>query len=181
MIALHAVATTNPQQLHWVIPQDGRLPVGTVRRAPGALGDWLERRVITELVIRDTGVWITLGAENSWRIWGDRVRDALAQALQDPSGWHVEHFDDAAGLVGIVRELLDGQIGAFAQSHGGSIELVSVTGYHVTVRMSGTCDGCPASGSTLHDRLQHELRRRAGDQVTVSRAPSRGRRLPWRR
>jgi NFU1 iron-sulfur cluster scaffold homolog, mitochondrial len=33
--------------------------------------------------------------------------------------------------------------------------------------MSGACHGCPAAASTLHDNLQRELRRRAGQQVTV--------------
>jgi Fe-S cluster biogenesis protein NfuA len=37
----------------------------------------------------------------------------------------------------------------------------------VTVRMSGACHGCPAAESTLHDNLQRELRRRAGQHVTV--------------
>ncbi|MBY0442876.1 MAG: NifU family protein, partial [Mycobacteriaceae bacterium] len=38
-----------------------------------------------------------------------------------------------------------------------------------TVRLSGACHGCPAAASTLHDRLEYELRRRIGQQITVSR------------
>jgi NFU1 iron-sulfur cluster scaffold homolog, mitochondrial len=42
-----------------------------------------------------------------------------------------------------------------------------VKGHNVNVRMSGACHGCPAAASTLHDKLQHELRRRSGYNVTV--------------
>jgi Fe-S cluster biogenesis protein NfuA len=169
MIPLHATATADPQQLRWVVPATNRPPVGTVRHAPDPLGAWLDRGVIDELVVRGTDVLITLDASHSWRELGDQIRDALGAALADPAGWQVDSSDDRADqLTEITTELLAGQIGALAQSHGGAIELVSVTGDHVAVRMSGSCAGCPAAASTLHDRLQRELRRRAGDTVTVS-------------
>ena len=62
----------------------------------------------------------------------------------------------------IVAELLAGPIGALAESHGGSIELVSIEGDSVNVRLSGACHGCPAASTTLHDNLQRELRVRSG-------------------
>lgn len=177
MTAIHAVATADPQQLRWVLPPGHRLPAGIVRRAPGPLGDWLEHGEIAELVIRGTDAWITLGAENSWRAWGDAVGKALQEALQqassDPAGWQVDQAGAGTALAEIVEELLAGPVGALTKSHGGAIELVSVDGDTVTVRTSGACDGCPASGSTLYDTLQRELRRRAGDQVSVVRAPAR--------
>jgi Fe-S cluster biogenesis protein NfuA len=45
--------------------------------------------------------------------------------------------------------------------------LVSVIGRSVNVRLSGACHGCPAAAATLHDKLQRELRRRSGQDVTV--------------
>jgi NFU1 iron-sulfur cluster scaffold homolog, mitochondrial len=33
--------------------------------------------------------------------------------------------------------------------------------------MSGACHGCAAAASTLRDKLQHELRRQSGQQITV--------------
>lgn len=170
MTAIHAIATANPQRLRWVVRLGNRPPGGTVRQAPGRLGGWLDRAVINEMVIRGADVLITLSAANSWREIGDEIQDALEQALQDPVGWRVDiPTDRNAGLAEAARELLDGQIGAAAKTHGGSIELVSVIGNNVTVRTSGAFDGCPAAGSTLYQKLQHELRRRVGDQVTVSR------------
>jgi NFU1 iron-sulfur cluster scaffold homolog, mitochondrial len=173
MIAMHATAASNPQQLRWVIARGALPPAGTVRQAPGRLGILLDDGVIEELVVRNAfgkgEVLITLSAGKAWRDLGGEIRNALSDALQDSAGWRV---DSPAGkdaqLAEIASELLAGHIGALAQSHGGSIELVSVRGHNITVRMSGACDGCPASGSTLHDKLQRELRRRVSDQVTVS-------------
>ena len=169
MIPIHATATSIPQQVRFVVPPGDLPPRGTVRQAPEALGVWLDRGVIAEMVVRDADVLITLSTGNTWREFGDQIRDALGDALLDPAGWQVDPppgSDDR--LAEIVRDLLTGQVGALAESHGGSIELVSVSGHNVTVRMSGACDGCPASESTLSGKLQSELRRRVGDQVTVS-------------
>ena len=167
MIPIHATATADPQQLRWVIAADRLPPAGTVRRAPGRLGALLDGGTIDEMVICTHDVLITLSAGNSWREFGDDVREALTDALLDPAGWRVDASDNTAQLAAVAAELLAGPIGALAESHGGSIELVSVVGHTVTVRMSGACHGCPAAAATLHDKLQRELRRRAGQQVTV--------------
>jgi Fe-S cluster biogenesis protein NfuA len=168
MIPIHATATADPQRLRWVIPAD-RLPArGTVRKAPGRLGTLLDGGVIDEMVVGAGDVLITLRSGNSWRELGDDVREALCDALLDPSAWQVDlAADDTAALAAIAAELLAGPIGAQAESHGGSIELVSVEGHNVKVRMSGACHGCPAAASTLHDKLLHELHRRSGQNVTV--------------
>ncbi len=167
MIPIHATATADPQQLRWVTAAD-RLPAaGIVRHAPGRLGALVDAGVIDEIVIRTGEVLITLSAGRSWREFGDDVRDALIDALLDPAGWRIDASDTTAELAAIAEELLAGRIGALAKSHGGSIELVSVAGQTVTVRMLGACHGCSAASSTLHDNLQRELRRRAGQQVSV--------------
>jgi NFU1 iron-sulfur cluster scaffold homolog, mitochondrial len=168
MIPIHATATADPQQLRWVIAAD-RLPArGTVREAPGRLGALLDGGVIDEMVVRAADVLITLRAGNSWRELGDDVREALCDALLDPAGWRIDLSpDNTAQLAAIAAELLAGPIGALAESHGGSIELVSVIGHNVNVRLSGACHGCPAAAATLHDKLPRELRRRSGQNVTV--------------
>ncbi len=168
MIPIHATATTNPRQLRWVLPPDRLPPGGRVRQAPGRLGALLNGGVIEQMVVRTGDVLITLDTAHEWRALGDDVRQALSDALLDLAGWRVDpSSDDTAELAAITEELLAGPIGALAESHGGSIELVSVVGDNVTVRMSGACHGCPAATSTLHDTLQRELRRRVGQQVTV--------------
>jgi Fe-S cluster biogenesis protein NfuA len=168
MIPIHATATANPQQLRWVVAAD-RLPArGAVRQAPGRLGALLGDGVIDQIEVSPADVVITLHPGNSWREWGDDVRQALCDALLDPAGWNVDAADDAAGLAAIAAELLAGPIGALAESHGGSIELISIEGDSVNVRLSGACHGCPAAASTLHDQLQRELRRRSGRHVKVN-------------
>lgn len=168
MIPVHATATANPQQLSWVVAAD-RLPArGTVRTAPGRLGALLRDGVIDEIEVRATDVLISLRADCSWRESGDDIRDALCDALLEPAGWQADTaLDDNGRLRAIAAELLAGPIGSLAESHGGSIELVSVNGDNVNVRLSGACHGCPSAAATLHDKLQRELRRRSGRKVTV--------------
>jgi Fe-S cluster biogenesis protein NfuA len=168
MIPIHATATANPQQLRWVIAAD-RLPVrGTVGSAPGRLGALLDAGVIDRIEVRTADLLITLGADHNWRELGDEIREAICDALPDPAGWRVDGaLDDTGRVAAIAAELLAGSIGALAESHGGSIELVSVEGGNVNVRLSGACHGCPAAAATLHDNLQSELRRRSGHAVTV--------------
>jgi Fe-S cluster biogenesis protein NfuA len=168
MIPIHATATANPQQLRWVTAAD-RLPArGTVRAAPGRLGALLDAGVIDEIEVRTADLLITLRADSSWRELGDEVREALCNALLNPAGWRVDvEPDDTPRLATMAAELLSGPIGELAESHGGSIELVSVEGLNVNVRLSGACHGCPAAAATLHDNLQRELRRRSGQKVMV--------------
>jgi len=48
---------------------------------------------------------------------------------------------------------------AYARSHGGQIELVSVSDEgDVTVRMTGTCKGCPMAGITLKLGIENQLK-----------------------
>jgi Fe-S cluster biogenesis protein NfuA len=167
MIPMHAVATANPQQLRWVIAA-GNLPGdGAVRCAPGRLGALLDDGVIEKIAVCGSEVVITLADGGSWRTCGDQIRDALGDALLDPAGWRVDAAERTDEVARVAAELLAGPIGALAASHGGSIELAAVADDQVTVRMAGACHGCPASRSTLYDKLQRELRRRVGDQVTV--------------
>ena len=168
MIPIHATATANPQQLRWAIPPNRLPPGGTVRQAPGRLGALLDGGVIEQIVVRTADVLITLDPGGRWRELGDDVREALSDALLDVAGWRIDPSPDSTTeLTTIAKELLAGPIGALAESHGGSIELVSIVDDIVTVRVSGACQGCPAASLTLHDKLQRELRRRIGQQITV--------------
>jgi Fe-S cluster biogenesis protein NfuA len=169
MIPIHASATANPAQLRWMVPPDRLPPRGTVRHAPGRLGVLLDTGVIDELLVGANDILITIGAANGWREVGDDIREALGVALLEPGGWTVDESPiPAPHLESIAVELLAGPVGALAASHGGSIELVSVVGHHVTVRMLGACHGCPAAASTLRDVLESELRRRVDQEVVVS-------------
>ena len=51
------------------------------------------------------------------------------------------------------------EVRAYAQSHGGNIDLISVSEDGVvTIRFSGACKGCPLSGITLKLGIEEQLR-----------------------
>ena len=53
------------------------------------------------------------------------------------------------------------EVKAYALSHGGNIELVSVTeSGEVKIRFSGACRGCPMSGLTLKLGIEEQLKLR---------------------
>jgi Fe-S cluster biogenesis protein NfuA len=48
---------------------------------------------------------------------------------------------------------------SYARSHGGAIELISVTeSGEVKIRFSGACRGCPMSGLTLKLGIEEQLK-----------------------
>ncbi len=48
---------------------------------------------------------------------------------------------------------------AYARSHGGRIDLVSVSeDGDVTIRLNGSCSGCPMSDLTLKHGIEEQLR-----------------------
>ncbi|MFU8771668.1 MAG: NifU family protein [Anaerolineales bacterium] len=49
-----------------------------------------------------------------------------------------------------LRALLEQLSAYIEQYHGGSVEMVSLDGNVLTVRLGGACTGCPLSPSTLH-------------------------------
>ncbi|MGH9285792.1 MAG: NifU family protein, partial [Acidimicrobiales bacterium] len=50
------------------------------------------------------------------------------------------------------------EVQPFAESHGGAIELERIEDGVVTVRMTGTCNGCPSSAATLKWGVERAMR-----------------------
>ncbi|MBW3556814.1 MAG: NifU family protein [Actinobacteria bacterium] len=69
-----------------------------------------------------------------------------------------EDPESAAMAMEAVTAALD-ELRPYAESHGGSIELDSITDGVVKVRMLGSCDGCPSSSATLSQGVEEALRR----------------------
>lgn len=58
-----------------------------------------------------------------------------------------------------VRDVM-ADVQAYARSHGGDIELVSVSAEgDVSIRMRGACRGCPMSALTIKHGIDEQLRR----------------------
>ena len=152
-----------PDRLRWITPT-GVLPfTGRVGSAPPPIEALLRDGTLAEVSIDPSAVVTRLGSGRRWDTDGPRVRTAIHAALEDRDGWIAagepdDRHGDAA-LLAATKQLLDGPVGGFIHSHGGSIELLGVHDGVVTVRLAGACNGCPAARITLHQRLESELRR----------------------
>ena len=87
----------------------------------------------------------------------------LEKAVDDP---FVAHLLSVYGLLGdeedpepLVRDALT-EILPYVHSHGGEIEVVGIDRGIVTVRMLGSCAGCPSSVVTLTQSFEKALRSR---------------------
>ena len=72
-----------------------------------------------------------------------------------------------AGLEERVREALE-IIRPAIQMDGGDLKLESVSDGKVTVRLLGTCDGCPMSPVTLRQGVERILRERVPEITEVT-------------
>ncbi len=61
-----------------------------------------------------------------------------------------------------VREALE-EVRPYMESHEGNVELVEVSDGVVRLRLKGSCDGCPASASTLELAIKEALEKAAPD------------------
>ncbi|HEX2709116.1 MAG TPA: NifU family protein [Solirubrobacterales bacterium] len=61
-----------------------------------------------------------------------------------------------------VREALE-EVRPYMESHDGNVELIDVSEGVVRLRLKGSCDGCPASASTLELAIKEALEKAAPD------------------
>lgn len=161
----------DPQAVRWVMPA-GRLPVGRVRRAPGELGAMFDAGTLTAGLVEHTALWLWVSADTSWAAHGRAVQSALRAALEHPDRWVIEPAPGEV-LARVTADLLDGPVGDFVRSHGGSARTELSGDGTVAVHLGGACEHCPAADLTLRQRLMNELRRRCPDVVEVDRGPKR--------
>ncbi|MFD2768026.1 NifU family protein [Micromonospora eburnea] len=174
-----------PERVRWILPggvlpvTDGPVPV------PPPLAALLADGTLTDVTVAADAVVTDLTPGRRWVDDGPRVRTALHAALGDPAGWcggpGPALPDSDESVRRSVRRLLDGSVGDFVRSHGGSIELVGVRDGVVRVRLAGACDGCPAARYTLRNRVEAELRRHHAGLNGVVEEPSRADRGTVRR
>lgn len=108
---------------------------------------------------------------------------ALKQAVQDPIVFGVLR------LHGIVRDPLETRVRAALESvapmlaeHGGGVELVALLPPDtVEVRLTGSCQSCPASGTTLSEGVERAIKEHAPEIAVVrkvQRAAATGEAVP---
>lgn len=179
MIALHAERVTGePQAVRWVVDTDG-VAIGRVLSAPGDLGQLFSEGTLSAGLVEPSAVWLWLRDGLSWRSQGAAVSAALREALVEPDAWVVEPAPGEV-LERVVADLLDGSVGDFVRSHGGSVA-AERDGDVVSIHLGGACENCPAADHTLRARLIGELQRRCpevveldsrGSRLTLSLAPT---------
>jgi Fe-S cluster biogenesis protein NfuA/nitrite reductase/ring-hydroxylating ferredoxin subunit len=65
-----------------------------------------------------------------------------------------------------VRQALD-KVRPYLRSHGGNVELLSVTDGLVRMRMQGSCNGCPSSAMTLKLAIEEAIYEKAPDVAAI--------------
>jgi Fe-S cluster biogenesis protein NfuA len=96
---------------------------------------------------------------------GRAVLDALAQDEQVACtlllhGLHPRGFEER------VLEALE-KVRPYLRSHGGNVELLSITDGAVRVRMVGSCHSCPSSSATLRQLIAQAIYDAAPDVLAV--------------
>ncbi len=68
-----------------------------------------------------------------------------------------------------IREVLE-QLRGSLQADGGDLEVVSIQGTKVALRLTGACGGCPHAMVTLKDGIERILREKVSPDILVERA-----------
>jgi Fe-S cluster biogenesis protein NfuA len=65
-----------------------------------------------------------------------------------------------------VRQALE-KVRPYLASHGGNVELLDVRDGSVSLRLQGSCDGCPSSAMTLKYAIEQAISETAPDVVAI--------------
>lgn len=68
-----------------------------------------------------------------------------------------------------IREKLEELRGAL-QADGGDLEVVSIVGTKVSLRLKGACGCCPHAQMTLKNGIERILREQVNEEILVERA-----------
>jgi Fe-S cluster biogenesis protein NfuA len=68
-----------------------------------------------------------------------------------------------------IRNRLE-ELRVYLQNDGGDLEIVSIEGKTVTLKLKGACGGCPMATVTLKDGLERTLREEIDPEITIERA-----------
>lgn len=95
------------------------------------------------------------------KVWIDEGKDIVAflptkKAVQIPTS--VADIN-AAGVEGQIMDILDEYVRPAVEGDGGEISFVSYQDGKVTVRLAGSCSGCPSSTVTLKNGIEHLLKK----------------------
>ncbi len=127
-------------------------PDPAVAEKVGELLDWID-------AFHRDGLGRLIEMTRQWRgeiflesVAGDAITGTLLEAYGLGEGPEAKEEAESAVMAALetVRPLVE--------SHGGHIDVESVVDGVVTLRLKGTCDGCPSSGATLTYGVEAALR-----------------------
>jgi Fe-S cluster biogenesis protein NfuA len=101
--------------------------------------------------------------EVGWQIIDGFSRDEIISNLLLLHGLHPVDIETR------VRGALD-QVRPYLKSHGGNVDLVEVADGVVTLRLIGSCDGCPSSSLTLKTAIEKAIQDAAPDVIAIHSA-----------
>lgn len=62
------------------------------------------------------------------------------------------------------------ELRVYLQNDGGDMEVVSIEGKTVTLKLKGACGGCPMATITLKDGIEKTLKEEIDPEIVVERA-----------
>lgn len=65
-----------------------------------------------------------------------------------------------------IRNKLE-EMRGFLQADGGDMEVVSIEGHDVQLRLKGACGGCPHATMTIKQGIERILREQVNEAITV--------------
>jgi NFU1 iron-sulfur cluster scaffold homolog, mitochondrial len=169
--ALHVERTGDPDVLRWVGHHPAMLNVAPGLRVPTTsdstpLAQLMRRGAIAEIFANRTDLLIRKGVNEPWSTLAAVVREAILEEFAAFPLWlRIPAIDSALcaavepDLV-LVQAVVTEAAGAVAQSHGGSIEVVSIAPTAITVQMHGACSGCSGTDATLSGLVLSAVRNR---------------------
>lgn len=179
---MHAETTSDPQVIRWVVRGglvngfreiDATNPdhmAAAIDVLPPKWISALKDGDIRSVRIAPGELQVAAADATSWRTLAPllhedlRARLATGATIEAPTTLLTINELEVA-----VRAFLNGPLREYVASHGGQIELAEISASHVTVRLTGACDGCPSAGHTLREGIEQQLRARY-PQITSVKA-----------
>lgn len=154
-----------PGEIRWVMAHNPFDNTGHVIDAPDGFANLQASGALDSAQVCAYGVVtrsrIDADSPGSLQTKATQIRQWLTAALQTPGQWQLGSSPKSAldtQLTNTTNELLAGEIGEYARSHGGNICLNCVEDGVVHVNLKGACDGCPAAVFSLQLRLAKRIR-----------------------
>jgi Fe-S cluster biogenesis protein NfuA len=118
---------------------------------------------VQEIVIEGNAVAVLRRSDASWDLLEERIRYALATALQGATGLRGPAAEpvplDDDKIFELIEQAFERDVNPSVASHGGKVELIDVQNGTAVIRMMGGCHGCSMANVTLRQGIEAQLRR----------------------